>query len=164
MARLTWFPPEIPRSALSLRSVFVWLLLALLVAGAASHTYGSRYAIVGHGTMQPASGQAAGLEGDEAAPPLPAASATSHDMPTPAAQVVHTVQQAVPLAAPESMERECCERRHAPRSGPAPLRTGAVDPPSLVHRVPGVCLRASVNPPEPDLPALSMVELSVSRT
>lgn len=73
MAGLTWSPSDIARSALSLQSVFVWLLLALLIAGAASYSYGSRYALVGHSAMQPASVQAAGPEGDEAAPPLPAA-------------------------------------------------------------------------------------------
>lgn len=46
MLALSWSPPGVLRCPVSLRGFFVWLLLALLLAGAASYTQGSRYAIV----------------------------------------------------------------------------------------------------------------------
>ena len=61
------------------------------------------------------------------------------------------------------MERDCCERRQAPRGEPAPLRTGAVDAPSLLLREDGGEV-LSPAPSEPDLPALTVIQLSVSRT
>ena len=41
--------------------------------------------------------------------------------------------QAGPAAGTEELEKDCCERRQAPRSEPAPIRTGAVDPPSVTE-------------------------------
>ena len=46
MAALKWSSPGVLRSPVWLRSLFVWLLLTLLLTGAASYTSGSRYAIV----------------------------------------------------------------------------------------------------------------------
>lgn len=115
------------RGPVSLRSGFVWLLLALLIAGAASYTSGSRYALV------PGYSQA-----------------VAHD--------------AVPSAEPEEMEQDCCERNKAPRGEPAPVRSAVVDPPFLVHRQPGDGSVARALPPEPELPSLTVVDLSISRT
>ncbi len=115
------------RGFVSLRGAFVWLLLALLIAGAASYTSGSRYALV---------------PGDSQA-------------------VVH---EAVPSAEPDELEQDCCERNKAPRGEPAPVRTGAVDPPVLVHRHLGDGTGARALPPEPELPSLTVVDLSISRT
>jgi hypothetical protein len=71
--------------------------------------------------------------------------------------------QAGPLLDPESVERDCCERRQAPRGEPAPLRTGAVNVPSvLLWEAVGEVLYPV--PSEPDLPALTVIQLSVSRT
>ena len=54
---------------------------------------------------------------------------------------------------------------YTPAGGePVPVRTGAVDPPSLVQRLPGGSLHSSDIPPEPELPALTVVDLSISRT
>lgn len=145
------------RCLVALRGVFVWLLLVLLIAGAASYTSGSRYALVpGHSPVQ--GGQAAGdvpLQAiADAGPAAPSASA---------AQSVRVVPEAGPSAEPAGLENEG-ERIKAPRGEPVPVRTGAVDPPSLIQRLPGGSLHSHDVPPEPELPALTVVELSISRT
>lgn len=129
-----------------LRSHLVWILAVLLLAGAASYSHGSRYAIVGHGYSQSAAAESV------------AAEATGQAVGQAGGP------SAGPSSDPESMEDKCCERRKAPRSEPVPLRTGAVDPPSLLHGQPGPAILAGNLPPEPDLPALTVVQLSISRT
>lgn len=146
------------RRLVALRSVFVWLLLVLLIAGAASYTSGSRYALVpGHSPVQPAGGQTAREEPvqaiTEAGPAEPSSSAS---------QSVRVIHEAGP-SEPAGLEKEG-ERSKAPRGEPVPVRTGAVDPPSLIQRLPGGSLHSSDVPPEPELPALTVVDLSISRT
>ena len=136
-----------------LRSHLVWILAVLLLAGAASYSQGSRYAIVGHGYSQSAG---AGQGAQAAAQAVGQATAQA-------------VGQAAGPSANQSSDREsvedgCCERRQAPRSEPVPLRTGAVEPPSLLHSQPGPAVLSGILPPEPDLPPLTVVQLSISRT
>ena len=136
-----------------LRSHLVWILAVLLLAGAASYSQGSRYAIVGHGYSQSAG---AGQGAQAAAQAVGQATAQA-------------VGQAAGPSANQSSDREsvedgCCERRQAPRSEPVPLRTGAVEPPSLLPSHPGPAVLSGILPPEPDLPALTVVQLSISRT
>ena len=65
MLALSWSPPGMLRCPVSLRGFFVWLLLALLLAGAASYTHGSRYALIpGHSPFQ-----SAGVQALDAVPP-----------------------------------------------------------------------------------------------
>lgn len=145
------------RCLVALRGVFVWLLLVLLIAGAASYTAGTRYGLVpGHSPAQ--GGQTAGHVTLRAiADAVPAAPSAS------AAQSVRVVHEAGPSAEPAELENEG-QRIKAPRGEPVPVRTGAVDPPSLIQRLPGGSLHSSGVPPEPELPALTVVELSISRT
>ena len=160
MGGLNWSSLGMLRCPVSLRGVFVWLLLALLLTGAASYTHGSRYALVpGHGSLQ-----SAGESGVDAAPPQVQHAAGSADASASASQGVRAVHQAGPFVEPEEAEKDCCERRPAPRSEPVPVRTGAVDPPSLICRLPGDGIPSSFVPPAPDLPALTVVKLSISRT
>ncbi|QNE14494.1 hypothetical protein [Pseudarthrobacter sp. NBSH8] len=98
----------------------------------------------------------------EAMPPETAASHAGAS--ASASQPVSVVLEAGPSVEPEDLDQECCERRLAPRSEPAPVRTGAVDPPSLTHQEPGDGILYSVVPSEPALPALTVVKLSISRT
>jgi len=163
MTALRWSSLGTFRCLVSLRNAFVWILVALLLTGAASYTHGSRYAIVGHGPFQSVGAQSAGPEGEAVAPPA-ATSPSQSDTPASASQAVRAVHQAGVFVDPESMERDCCERRQAPRSEPAPLRTAAVDPPSLLRWQPGDAVLSCTIPPEPDLPALTVVQLSISRT
>lgn len=160
MAALSSSPDGVLRCPVSLRSVFVWLLLALLLAGAASYTHGSRYAIVpDHGPVQSTQERAAGevrLQAETAASPA--------DTSASALQRHGVVHHAGPRAGTEEVERDCCERPQAPRSEPAPVRSGAVDPPSLTGKQPGTGMFAGTVPPEPDLPALTVIKLSISRT
>lgn len=159
MAALSWSPLGVLRRPVSLRSVFVWLLLALLLAGAASYTHGSRYAIVpNHGPAQSTGGQAA-----EKVPPH-AGTAASPAETSASALLTGVVHQAGPTAGTEEVEKDCCERRQAPRSEPAPLRTGAVDPPSLTGQRSGDGMLSAPVPPDPDLPGLTVIRLSISRT
>ena len=136
-----------------LRSHLVWILAVLLLAGAASYSQGSRYAIVGHGYSQSAG---AGQGAQAAAQAVGQATAQA-------------VGQAAGPSANQSSDRDsvedgCCERRQAPRSEPVPLRTGAVEPPSLLHSQPGPAVLSGILPAEPDLPPLTVVQLSISRT
>jgi hypothetical protein len=137
----------------------VWLLLVLLIAGAASYTSGSRYALVpGYGPVQPADGQAAGG--------VPPQAETSAGPAEPAASTPHSVRvfhEAGPAAEPAGLEREG-ERSKAPRGEPVPVRTGTVDPPSLIQRLPGGSLHSIDVPRAPELPGLTVVDLSISRT
>ncbi len=144
------------RCLVSLRGVFVWLLLVLLIAGAASYTSGSRYALVpGHSPVQ--GGPTAGHE------PLQAIAGAGPAEPSASAsQSVRVIHEAGP-SEPAGLEKEG-ERSKAPRGEPVPVRTGAVDPPSLIQRLPGGSLHSSDVPPEPELPALTVVDLSISRT
>jgi hypothetical protein len=137
------------------------MLLALLVAGAASYAHGSRYALVGHGPFLSAPAETAG-SGLTEAPPPQATSAGQGDAASSASALVPVTHYAG-LPDPESVERDCCERRQAPRGEPAPLRTGAVDAPSLLLREDGGEV-LSLAPSQPDLPALTVIQLSVSRT
>ena len=134
------------RRVVVLRGHLVWILAVLLLVGAASYSHGSRYAIVGHGYSQSAAAESV------------AAEATGQAVGQTAGP------SAGPSSDPEYMEDNCCERRQAPRSEPAPLRTGAVDPPSLLHRQPGPAVLSGNLPPVPDLPVLTVVQLSISRT
>ena len=147
------------RCRVPLRGVFVWLLLALLLAGAASYTHGSRYALVpGHSPFQSVGEQAV-----EAVPAEPDNAASPAGTSASASQAVRVVV-AGPSVEPEALEKDCCQRRQAPRSEPAPVRTGAVDQPSLTYRQPAGGILSSVVPPGPDLAALTVVDLSISRT
>lgn len=160
MAALSWSSLGMLRCPVSPRGVFVWLLLTLLLAGAASYTHGSRYALVpGHDPFQ-----AVGEQGPELVPPQGEAAASSDDPSAPGSQIIRVVHEVGPVADPEALSKDRCERRQSPRSEPAPLRTGAVDPPFSTHRRPGGGIFSSVLPPAPDLPALTVVELSISRT
>jgi hypothetical protein len=160
MAELSWSSLGVLRCPVSLRSVFVWLLLALLLTGAASYAHGSRYAIVpGHGPVQ-----SAGEQGVEGLPPQAENATSPADTSASASQAVRVVHEAGLFVEPEELEKDCCERRQAPRSEPAPVRTGAVDPPFLTHRQSGDGVLSSAVPPVPDLPALTVVKLSISRT
>lgn len=154
MATLSWSSARILRCPLSLRSIFLWLLLALLLTGAASYTNGSRYAIVpAHSPVQSVGVQGTGavpLQAESAA--IPAGNSAWEQ------RAVRAVHHAGPCADPEALERQ------APRSEPSPLRTGAVDPPTLTYRQTGGGMFFSDIPPEPDLPALTVIELSISRT
>lgn len=163
MAALSGSSPGTFRCLVALRSAFVCLLAVLLLAGAASYTYGSRYDIVGHSPFQSVGPESPGPEGVEAEVP-PAASTPGPGHRASASQAVRAVHQAGPFVDSESMERECCERRQAPRGEPAPLRTGPVDPPALLQWQLGDGVLSSIVPPEPDLPALTVVQLSISRT
>lgn len=142
MATLTWNPAGSFRRPGGLRSAFLWLLLTLLLAGAASYTHGSRYALVGHTSSPSADSQTIG----------------------PAADAVNVIHLAGPCVDPESAESDFSERRQAPRSEPVPLKTGAVDAPSLTYLDHRDMAGGGAGPPEPDLPALTVVELSLSRT
>jgi hypothetical protein len=151
------------RCLVSLRSAFMWILLALLLTGAASYTHGSRYAIVGHAPFQSVVVQPAAPEREAVAPPA-VTSPSPGDTLASASQAVRAVHQAGVFVDPESMERDCCERRHAPRGEPAPLKAGLVGPPSVLSGQPAEAGLSSALPPEPDLPALTVVQLSISRT
>jgi hypothetical protein len=160
MAALSWSSLGMLRCPVPLRSLFVWLVLVLLLTGAASYTHGSRYAIVpDHGSVQSTAAQAA-----RGAPSHAETAATSADTSASAVQAPPFIQEAGPTLGSEEAEKECCERRQAPRSEPAPVRTGAVDPPPLTLQHPGEALPDGAAPPEPGLPALTVVELSISRT
>lgn len=160
MAALSWSSLGVLRRPVSLRSVFVWLLLALLVAGAASYTHGSRYAIVPHqGAVQ-----SAGEQAREGAPQQAEITAGPAGSSASAPQAIGIVHQAGPAVESEQLEKDCCERRQAPRSEPAPVRTGVVDLPSLTQWQPGDGMLSFVVPQEPVLPALTVVKLSISRT
>jgi hypothetical protein len=160
MAALKWSSPGMLHSPVWLRSLFVWLLLTLLLTGAASYTSGSRYAIVpGHGPVQAADDpgpREVPLQAETAASPADTSLSTPHS--------TGALHSAGPSRGTEEIEKDCCQRRHAPRGEPAPMRTGALDPPPVTHQQPGDALLNGAAPVEPDLPALSVVELSISRT
>lgn len=159
MGALSSSLPEVLRSPVSLRGVFVWLLLVLLLAGAASYTKGSRYALVpAHGPVQPV--------GEKAVEAKPRAEITASPAATPApvSQEVRVVHDAGQFVEPKELEKDGSERRRAPRGEPVPVRTGVVDPPSLTQRQPGDGILSSIEPLEPELPALTVVDLSISRT
>lgn len=161
MAALNWSSPRMLRCPVSLRSLFVWLLLTLLLTGAASYTSGSRYAIVpGCGPVQTADD----LGPQELPPPAELAANPAADPSVSTSQSTGATHHAAPSSGTEEVERDCCQRRHAPRGEPVPMRTGALDPPSVNYQQPGDALLNGAEPPEPGLPALTVVELSISRT
>ncbi|BCW17439.1 hypothetical protein NtRootA9_01470 [Arthrobacter sp. NtRootA9] len=127
------------------------VLLALLVASAAAYTHGTRYALIGHDTQESAPAPVSLVSAPQSATPSP----NPDTLPAPA-QGGKTKDQ-------ETGQNGCCERRPAPRSEPAPIRIDAADPPATAprNRSAGVVQHA---PPEPDLPTLTVVSLSVSRT
>ena len=146
MAAVIWSLPGMLRRVVVLRGHLVWILAVLLLVGAASYSHGSRYAIVGHGYSQSAAAESVAAEATGQA--VGQAAGPSANQPSDR----------------ESVEDGCCERRQAPRSEPVPLRTGAVEPPSLLHSQPGPAVLSGILPAEPDLPPLTVVQLSISRT
>ena len=147
--------PDGPPAALGRRGplqiMFISLLLTLIAAGAAAYSHGSRYALIGHNTALSAPAQPIGVTEthSEAAPAHPEAR-------TVLAQAGHLPDQ-------NTGEKRYCERRPAPRSEPAPLLTGAVNPPDLPPRTPQTGAHAPALPgPEPQESRL--ITLSVSRT
>lgn len=158
---LSWSSLGMLRCRVPLRGPFVWLLLALVLTGASSYIHGSRYAVVpGHGPFPSVAVQGAGT----VPPPAEAAASPAGTSSTLVSQAVPVVQEVGPSVDPGARERDCCERRQAPSSEPAPLRTGVVDPPSLTHGRPGDGILSRVVPREPDLPAITVVKFSISRT
>lgn len=138
------------RGRFPLRSSLLWLLAVLLVTGAASYSHGTRYAITGHGYF-PATETAA------------AQTSASESAATRSASAVQDLAQDC-IAGSATREADGCGRPPAPRSEPAPLRTGVVDPPASLHRFLGDAYLFSPDPRGPDLPALTAVQLSISRT
>lgn len=160
MAALNWSSLGMLRSPASLRSLLVWILLTLLLTGAASYTHGSRYAIVpGHGPIQTAD-----HFGPQEVPRQAEPAASPADTSLSTSQSTGALHRAAPSLGTEEVENDCCQRRHAPRGEPAPMRTGALDPPTVTQQQSGEALLNGAEPPEPDLPALTVVELSISRT
>lgn len=138
-----------------LRSAFVWMLAVLLLAGAATFSHGTRYAISGNNFFATAEALPAGVDS-------PCATAGNNSVAQDS-EPVAPVHQACP-AGPDSSAEDCCGRGQAPRGEPAPLRTGAVDPPPVLHREPADAGPAAVAPQEAEFRALTLAELSVSRT
>lgn len=63
--------------------------------------------------------------------------------------------QAGPAVAAEELDKDCCERRQAPRSDPAPVRSGTVDPPALTGWQPGDgMVSVSSQPPGKSCPVM----------
>lgn len=141
----------------------MWILLAFLIAGAASYVQGTRYSLAGH---PPAAASASSETGfsSMAMPSVPseesqAGAPSSFSSSVPAVFAGSASQDEKPL------EGACCERRQAPRAEPAPLRiASAHSAATLQHWTAGQPLSSPPMPPEPDLPTLTVVELAVSRT
>ena len=161
MAALNWSSLGTLRCPVWLRGPFVWFLLVLLITGAASYTHGSRYAVVPDYGGQV---QAADQQGIQDVRPQAESAASPPDTSISATQATRTVYRAAPPPGTEEVERDCCQRRLAPRGEPAPMRISALDPQSLIHNQPGGALLSASAPPAPDLPALTVVKLSISRT
>src|SRR5690349_9354194 len=147
-----WSSLKVFRCLVSLRSAFVWLVLILLLAGAASYNHGSRYALVGHSPVQSVASQSVVPDRVEAVAPREAAFAQGDAAPS-ASRVVRAVPQVSRYVDPESMARGCCERRPAPRSEPAQLGMVAVEPPVVLQWQPGDGVRTGIVRAEPKLPA-----------
>ncbi len=161
MAALNWSSLGMLRSPASLRSLFVWFLLTLLLTGAASYTHGSRYAIVhGHGPVLTADDPVSQEVLPQAAP-----AASSADTSPSTSQSTGAEHRATPSLGTEEVEKDCCQRRHAPRGEPAPIWTGALDPTNVSHQQqPGEALLNGAAPPEPEVQPLTVIQLSISRT
>lgn len=161
MTRSTWDTEEMLRRLSSPRRLVSWLLLAILVAGAASYLHGSRYRIVpAHGTFSSTAYQ------DPLSSSLPAATAfSSGETLAQTPRAVRATPQVSWAGDAKVPQQECCERRSAPRSEPVPLRTGVLDPP-VPARLPDPAggLLSALAPPEPDLHPLTALQLSISRT
>jgi hypothetical protein len=164
--RLSAVPNSTPPSMLRCRPValqrfLVWILVAFILAGAAAYVQGTRYALAGHLP------QAVLQSADATTPPEVAPSApngqTRGNTPSLSSLKIPAHSQSGPLQDKKPPDGNCSERHQAPRSEPAPLRTApspgqlrpapAGSPPSSRHIV-----------SEPDLPALTVVQLAVSRT
>lgn len=160
MAALNWPVLTVLRRPVSLRSAFLWLLLALLLAGAASYTQGSRYTLIPNHVPV----QLLGVPADAGLPLEAVTAASPADASASGWKTAGIVQHAGPAAGNEELEMDCCHRRQAPRSEPAPVRTAAADLPSLTIQQEEDKAIAGARPPTPDLPALTVIKLSISRT
>ena len=164
MTARNWSSLKVFRCLVSLRSAFVWLVLILLLAGAASYNHGSRYALVGHRPIQSVASQSVVPGRVEAAVAPREAASAQGDAATSASRMVRAVHQVSRYVYPESMAPGCCERRPAPRSEPAQLGMAAVEPPVVLQWQPGDGVCTGIVPAEPKLPALTALQLSISRT
>lgn len=158
MATLTWSSPGDLRCAVTPRSVLLWLLLALLLTGAASYMHGSRYGIVpAHGTLEAVPAHNAGT-------PLPVEPAAHPGVSTAGQPTGLSGRAAGFSVGPAMPVQECCVRTSAPRGEPAPLKTGVPEPPFLTHGMSAWDFTPAAVPPEPVLRALTVVQLCISRT
>ena len=157
------------RGRLSPRSALMWLLLVLLVAGAASYSQGSRYALaaqsgpflsVGSEPVNPAVSPTETRETDSE--PLMQAAADAPQSPD--ADPARDTRSATPCLDTRPKHQHCYAWYLAPRGEPSPLRAAALEPPPLMSLSCPDVIKGSAPSPDEPIQALTVIQLSISRT
>jgi hypothetical protein len=135
----TAMPAKAVRVPAALRTLLGWLLLAALLAAAVSYSQGTRYAMV---AQDQAASIVSVMDGHDAG------------------------QGNQNASCPEDSQHHhaCCDRYPAARSEPAPSKAAAPDPPAAALPPGPQHVLAVVQEPEPRRQALTLDQLSISRT
>jgi len=151
----------------ALRILFGWLLLAALLVAAASYSQGTRYALVAEpGPALSAVQHAAAIHS-----PGPLNAAAGAELRHPASSV--HVADGHPAATaghnascPEDVPQHhaCCDRYPASRSEPAPTKAAAPEPPKAAAPAAPQHVLQVAQDPGPRRQALTLNQLSISRT
>lgn len=144
----------------ALRILLGWLLLAVLLVAAASYSQGTRYALVAE------SAPALSAVQQEAVPhsPAPLGAIAGTELRHPGSSV--HAKEGHDASCPEDSPQHhaCCDRYPASRSEPAPTKAAAPDAPTAsVAAGPQHVLQVAQEP-APRRQALTLDQLSISRT
>lgn len=159
------------RRRMAPRSYLVWLILAVLVTGAAAYSQGSRYALLAGQDRGSIAGQMPAENSDSPAWKSTAVRTAGFQHPfvqplqVASAQMDHVRQRAFHCNERGQQRQDCCVQYRGARGEPSPIRGPAVEPPKAT---PGPAACPGVDGPPPFQEhgglALSLTQLSISRT
>ena len=142
------------------RILLGWLLLAVLLVAAASYSQGTRYALV----AEPAPALSAVQHAAAAHFPDPLNAVAGAELRHPASSVHARDGHDASCPGDSPQHRACCDRYPASRSEPAPTKVAAPDPPTVAAAAGQQHVLQVAQEPEPRRQALTLDQLSISRT
>jgi len=153
-------PERTIRVPAALRILLGWLFLGVLLVAAASYSQGTRYALV----AEPAPALAAVQQAAAAHFHEPLNAAAGAELLHPASSVHARDGHDVSCPGDSPQHHACCDRYPASRSEPAPTKVAAPDPPTVAAAAGQQHVLQVAQEPEPRRQALTLDQLSISRT
>jgi len=142
------------------RILLGWLLLAVLLVAAASYSQGTRYALV----AEPAPALSAVQHAPATHSPAPLNAAAGAELLHPASSVHARDGHNASCPEDSPQHHACCDRYPASRSEPAPTKAAEPDPPTAAVTAGPRHVLQVAQEPAPRRQALTLDQLSISRT